>query len=457
MFGLSGLFSGDAAGGGFLGGLLGPRFSCELKCYPVSFIGREDLEAGNRLVMPPAALQRLQELGAPSPMMFEVSDLEGRRHTHAGVLEFVAPEETCYMPYWIMRQLQAEEGDVLRLVLKQLPKAKFVRFRPASVALHRVYDPKALLECGLRNYVALTIGDSFAVESNGQKYGLEVMELQPAEAASIIDTDLEVEFATPKDAEAAASRATSRQSEGVASRATSRQSEEGEDDISTLGGSGAGRKAAKIFSGAGRRIDGAIVMPKGEDSDESEEFDEIPWKRRVPGGVKWTSPPFGVDLARITGEAPMGHLATSSTAAASTSSTAPGGVSVVTQVISVPQEAPDAAATAESRARALEAAEVRYAQHAEEIEQRRREEEEEKAQQQVRMEEEERRRQAAEERKRAAAEARQQAAPAQQQMVARKGGQGAGGAQKPPRGEAAGACCCGCFRRSDPSPAATRL
>lgn len=422
MRGFGSFFTGDARPGLF-GGLIGPRFSCEPRCYPVSSVGRGDLEFGNRLILPPSALHRLQEIGAPSPFLFEVSDLEGRHRTHAGVLEFVAEEETCHMPAWIMRQLQAQEGNVLRVALKVLPKATFARFQPASVALLRVYNPRALLENGLRGFAALTVGDTFAVEYSGQKYGLEVVELRPGPAVCIIDTDVEVEFATPLDAENAASRATSRPStEG---------SEQGGGDASPA----TSPAKAKVFSGLGRRIDGAIIMPLADDTTAAEGedgMDDMPWKQRIPHGVKWTMAPYGFDIRRVTGEVLAARPA-------SGSSTAPSGAAgaVPAPVVAPPPPPEDA------RERALEAAEVRYALNAEDIERRKKEEEEERGRQRAKQEKEEAERHAREEAKRRKAAAL--AAPAQQRM------DGGGGPRKP---AANPAWCCSCFRSNPPAKAA---
>jgi hypothetical protein len=35
------------------------------------------------------------------PMLFKLSNTTVERHTHCGVLEFVADEGRCYLPYWV--------------------------------------------------------------------------------------------------------------------------------------------------------------------------------------------------------------------------------------------------------------------------------------------------------------------------------------------------------------------
>jgi len=342
MRGLGSLFGGSLFGC--------PDFSCELKAQPVALAGREGLENGNRLILPPEVLERLQRLNVPSPMLFEVSDLEGHRRTHGGVLEFLAPAETCYLPAWMLRQLHADDGDVLRLQLRQLPKATFVRIQPSSVAMVRVFNPRALLESGLRNYVAVTVGDCFEVEYGGQQYGLEVLEVRPGDAACIVDADVEVDFATAKDAEAAAASSPSR-------------------------GSGDEAEAENLYAGEGHRLGGGRVSQA-----DAGEPDPTPWKRRIPRGVKWTTPPYGAEAMRMVGVTTPGW----------SMSGGGGGSGSDAEPVQLAPADPD------HRAQARAAAEAREAAQAAEIAERRRREEEEKEREARRARKEEERRRAKE-------------------------------------------------------------
>lgn len=421
------------------------HFSCELRCYSVSVAGRSNLETGSRLVLPPQVLQRLQRANVPSPMHFEVSDLEGTRRTHAGVLEFVAEEETCYMPGWMLRQLQAEEGHVLRLCLKQLQKATFARFQPATVALLRIYNPKEMLEKGLRDYVALTVGDIFPVPYDGQMYEVEVLEVRPGDAASIIDTDVEVEFATPKDAEAAAAAVAPPPVVQTPASATSDGAGTAPQAPSAIGGlrallglgppppSGPDRPLAWQSAGT----TGTVIA--------DDEDDPMPWKKRIPKGVKWTTAPYGCDTLRMVGAAssfgePLRPSFVVNHASQSGAPATIAGASASSSALGPEADSSNAAA----RALALEAAEMRYALNAEEIEQRRREEEEAKERQRV-LEEEEAQRQAVvqEARKR---KGPAQSAPEQKQM----GSKDRSASPSPPAQSShrsGGRLCC-CFRAS---------
>lgn len=49
------------------------------------------------------------------PMLFKLTN-EGRgRSTHCGVLEFVADEGMMYIPYWMLQNLQLEEGELCKV------------------------------------------------------------------------------------------------------------------------------------------------------------------------------------------------------------------------------------------------------------------------------------------------------------------------------------------------------
>lgn len=52
--------------------------------------------------------QRAERLAASLhiefPMLFEISNLREGRHSHCGVLEFVAEEGVVYLPYWARRR-----------------------------------------------------------------------------------------------------------------------------------------------------------------------------------------------------------------------------------------------------------------------------------------------------------------------------------------------------------------
>jgi len=53
------------------------------------------------------------------------------------------------------------------------------------------------LENGLRNFACLNVGDTISIKYNKKIYQLKVLETKPHGAISIIEADIEVDFAPP--------------------------------------------------------------------------------------------------------------------------------------------------------------------------------------------------------------------------------------------------------------------
>lgn len=89
------------------------------------------------------------------------------------------------------------EGQIITVKNVSLPKATFVKFRAQSVDFLEVTNPRALLEVALRMFTCLTVGDIVRIPHAGRQFYLEVREVQPNGAASIIETDCNVDFEEP--------------------------------------------------------------------------------------------------------------------------------------------------------------------------------------------------------------------------------------------------------------------
>jgi ubiquitin fusion degradation protein 1 len=169
------------------------------RCYSVTIGGKADKEKGDKIILPTSAFEKLARMTVTYPMQFELRNesLEDIRRTHVGVLEFTAPEGQCYIPHWIMQNLLIMEGAMISVRNVTLPLAKFVKFRPRSVDFLDISNPKAVLENTLRNFSCLTLDDQLCLPYNGKNYYVDVIELKPANAVSIVEADVEVDFAPP--------------------------------------------------------------------------------------------------------------------------------------------------------------------------------------------------------------------------------------------------------------------
>lgn len=185
-------------GWGFGGGRGYPqRFEEQYHCYSVAYADKPHLEKGDKILLPPSAFEALARLQVDYPMLFRLSSETKGTMTHSGVLEFTAEEGSCYIPFWMMQNLLLEEGTVISITNISLPKATFVKLQPQHEDFLEISNPRAVLEHALRNFSCVTKGDVIQVPYNDKNYHFLLKEVQPQDAACIIETDCNVDFDAP--------------------------------------------------------------------------------------------------------------------------------------------------------------------------------------------------------------------------------------------------------------------
>lgn len=242
-------------------------FNTQYRSYSVSMLPgneRQDVERGGKIIMPPSALDHLTRLNIVYPMLFKLTNKKSNRETHCGVLEFVADEGKVYLPYWMQRNLLLDEGDLVQVESATLPVATFSKFQPLSVDFLDITNPKAVLENALRNFACLSTGDSIAIEYNNKIYELCVLETRPGKAVSIIECDMNVEFAPPVGYKEPEHHSTPK-----------KQEKEAEMDLSAYDAEAAGFVA---FSGKGTRLDGKARSQESASND----VIKVPPRRGIP-------------------------------------------------------------------------------------------------------------------------------------------------------------------------------
>ena len=80
------------------------QFQAQYHCQSTVLAGKS-VNDGDKIYLPPSALERLARMNIEYPMLFEVTSFETGKRTHCGVLEFSSEEGFCYMPYWMMENL----------------------------------------------------------------------------------------------------------------------------------------------------------------------------------------------------------------------------------------------------------------------------------------------------------------------------------------------------------------
>ena len=97
----------------------------------------------------------------------------------------------------MMQNLLIEEGAVITVTNVSLPKASFVKLQPQHVDFLEISNPRAVLEHALRNFSCVTKGDVIQIPYNSKNYHFALKEVQPQDAACIIETDCNVDFDAP--------------------------------------------------------------------------------------------------------------------------------------------------------------------------------------------------------------------------------------------------------------------
>lgn len=221
------------------------------------FAGK-DITDGDKIFLPPSAFEQLARMVVEYPMLFEARNVRTGRKTHCGVLEFSSEEGFCYMPFWMMQNLGLEEGHLISIKNVSLKKATFVKLRAQSVDFLEVHNPRALLEVALRQFTCLTVGDVIRIPHAGRFFDLEIREVQPDGAASIIETDCNVDFEEPlgyKESKYAEYERKAKEAEEAkrieaANRTLQRAKVGGEEEQQSS------ESTFKAFSGTAKRIDG---------------------------------------------------------------------------------------------------------------------------------------------------------------------------------------------------------
>jgi len=129
------------------------------------------------------------------------------------------------VPLWIMRALGVTDGTELLVQTIELPRGSFAKLQPLTDEFATsIADHKATLEAALMHtYTTLSKGDSILLKQDGQEIEMFVLEVQPADAVCIVDTELEVDFAMNVSAESAEIQREIQQAQEASLRAAAEQ------------------------------------------------------------------------------------------------------------------------------------------------------------------------------------------------------------------------------------------
>lgn len=159
----------------------------------------------NKILLPSNVLHELitQDLFKENDILFfKVVNKQIEFGEVCSVHEFSASPGICHIPYHIMETLGLTEGEEVEIEKVSPPKGEYVKLRPHKTAFIELSDPKALLEKIMsEDYPVINQGQTIELnyKALGKVFKIDIMETQPEEIISIIDTDLNVDFEAPLD------------------------------------------------------------------------------------------------------------------------------------------------------------------------------------------------------------------------------------------------------------------
>jgi Ubiquitin fusion degradation protein UFD1 len=190
---------------------------------PMGQFSHEHIQTGDKMSLPGVFWEAIGTNAAQVPWLFSVSRVDGVTGERVdvpedlaalkldevvgGPLDFRAPQNYVFLPWWMMRALGLQPRDVVdvKLVTTVAP-GSLAKLRPHSSSFAKdISNPQAVLETELRHYSSLTKGSTIAFDYNSKRYWFDVVELRSAPRGDkqpmvkVQDCDIATDFLISKE------------------------------------------------------------------------------------------------------------------------------------------------------------------------------------------------------------------------------------------------------------------
>ena len=184
-------------------------FKTNLSCFSFTCSTQPEeltkrLRSSNKILLPPSVLYELnqQQDLSDNIMFFKVSNKEMQFGIVCGVHEFSAPPGICHVPFHIMNNIGIREGQEVEIEKICLVQGTYMKLRPHKTEFINLSNPKAVLERIMsRDYPVVSQGQTIELNYKDLdcKYRIDIVETNPAEIISIVNTDINIDFDQPLD------------------------------------------------------------------------------------------------------------------------------------------------------------------------------------------------------------------------------------------------------------------
>ena len=171
-------------------------------CYSLIYYQYDDmkgLENSNKIILPNKILSDLSVFrDIEYPMHFAINDSD----VIFTPLDFKHEIQDIYIPQHFIENLGIEIGSKIKLTLinSKIEKGTKVKLKSHTSNFLEIDDHKKYLEQNLvKLYSTLTKGQTILIPYLESTIFIDILECEPQETISIIDTDLEVDFEAPWD------------------------------------------------------------------------------------------------------------------------------------------------------------------------------------------------------------------------------------------------------------------
>lgn len=191
----------------YIGNVKNIKYKKKVICFGdncCNSIQQKCIKFSNKIIIPEEILTELLLEKREMPYFFKVINEEINFGVYCGIHEASAPPGVCYLPNHVMDYLNLSDGNNVILELVKPENGTYIKLQPHSmdfVTLKNV-DPKKILEKTMsKNYPILTKGNTLPIycEINKRTFYIDIVDTKPCDVIKIIDVNLNVDFAEPKD------------------------------------------------------------------------------------------------------------------------------------------------------------------------------------------------------------------------------------------------------------------
>lgn len=158
----------------------------------------KSIEEGGRIMLPICIFENVSDRMGKVPLTFKIK--KESKDTNVGMLEFFNDErKVIYSPSWVMKNIEAVNGDKIELDIVTLVRGEDITLCPSNDLFFTIEDKVKCLEKTLVNFPCLKNGDIIPFTHNNVIYELQITSTLPEDEIMTNECDINVNFEIKPD------------------------------------------------------------------------------------------------------------------------------------------------------------------------------------------------------------------------------------------------------------------